>query len=196
MNTEPKQRNVVVTRVFDAPVEQVWKAWVEPGMVRQWWGPESFTCPLAEMDFREGGTSLVCMRAPQEFGGQDLYNTWTYEEIVPMRRLVYILRFTDKDGKAFDPAEMGLPPGVPKEVRNINTFKDLGIEARFVDASDPQNFAKQIDAKHALFLFDSCFSGTFFKMRAAPESISLKTAQPVHTLPSVSSPAPGSPGKT
>jgi len=126
MTPEPKKRNVVVTRVFDAPVEQVWKAWSEPGYVMQWWGPEGFTCPLAEMDIREGGTSLVCMRAPKEFGGQDFYNTWTYEEIAPMKRLVYILRFTGKDGKAFDPAEMGLPPGIPKEVRNVNVFKDLG----------------------------------------------------------------------
>jgi len=126
MNTEPKKRDVVVTRVFDAPVDLVWKAWVEPEMVKQWWGPEGFTCTLAEMDFREGGTSLVCMRAPMEFGGQDMYNTWTYEEIVPMKRLVYILRFTDKDGKALDPAEMGMPPGIPKEVRNVNIFKDLG----------------------------------------------------------------------
>ncbi len=126
MTTEPKTRDVVVTRVFDAPVEQVWKAWIEPTMVKRWWGPEGFTCTLAEMDFREGGTSLVCMRAPIEFGGQDLYNTWTYEEIVPMKRLVYILRFTDKDGKAFDPAEMGMTPGIPKEVRNVNIFKDLG----------------------------------------------------------------------
>ncbi len=127
MSTEPKTRDVVVTRIFDAPVEQVWNAWVEPEMVKQWWGAEGFTCTLAEMDFRKGGTSLVCMRAPVEFGGQDLYNTWTYEEIVPMKRLVYILRFTDQDGKAFDPAELGIiTPGIPKEVRNVNIFKDLG----------------------------------------------------------------------
>ena len=43
-----------------------------------------------------------------------------------MKRLVYILRFTDKDGKAFDPAEMSMPPGIPKEVRNVNTFKAEG----------------------------------------------------------------------
>jgi uncharacterized protein YecT (DUF1311 family) len=42
-----------------------------------------------------------------------------------------------------------------------------------------EGYAKQIRAKHALFVFDACFSGTFFKMRAAPEVIALKTAQPV-----------------
>lgn len=126
MSAEPKTSDLVVIRVFDAPIEQAWKAWVEPEMVMQWWGPTGFTCPVARMDFRVGGTSLVCMRAPKEFGGQDMYNTWTYEEIVPMKRLVYMLRFADKDGNMVEPVEQGLPPEMPKEVRNEVTFKDLG----------------------------------------------------------------------
>jgi uncharacterized protein YndB with AHSA1/START domain len=121
-----KKCNLVVTRVFDAPIERVWRAWVEPEMVKQWWGPDGFTCPLAEIDFRQGGTSLVCMRAPEEYGGQDMYNTWTYQEIVPMERFVYILCFADKYGNMMDPAHQGLPPEVPKEVRNEVTFKQLG----------------------------------------------------------------------
>jgi len=126
MNTEPEKRDLVVTRVFDAPVKQVWKAWSEPDHVMRWWGPDGFACPIAKMDFREGGTSLVCMRAPKEFGGQDMFNTWTYEKIVPMKRFVYILRFADKDGNVMDPSEQGLPPEMPKEVRNEVTFKELG----------------------------------------------------------------------
>jgi uncharacterized protein YndB with AHSA1/START domain len=126
MSTGTKTYDMVVTRILDAPIELVWKAWSDPQYVMQWWGPADFTCPLAEMDFREGGTSLVCMRAPLEFGGQDMYNTWTYMEIMPPQRFEYILHFTDKDRKAFDPAEIGLPAGIPKEVRNVNTFTDLG----------------------------------------------------------------------
>jgi uncharacterized protein YndB with AHSA1/START domain len=125
MNAETKPRTVLVTRVFDAPIDQVWKAWVEPELVRQWWGPTGFTCFLAEMDFREGGSSLVGMRADPEFGGQDMYNTWTYQKILPTKRIEYIQNFTDKEGKAFDPANMGFPAGVPKEVRTANVFKDL-----------------------------------------------------------------------
>jgi uncharacterized protein YndB with AHSA1/START domain len=95
-------------------------------MVKQWWGPTGFTCPVAKMDFREGGTSLVCMRAPAEFGGQDMYNTWAYRKIVPMQSIEYILNFTDKDGKVIDPMSVGLPPEMPREVRNLVTLKDLG----------------------------------------------------------------------
>ena len=77
---------IVIERIFDAPRELVWKAWTEPDHVMRWWGPQGFTCPLARLDFREGGRSLVCMRAPTEFGGQDMYSTWTYTKIVPSRR--------------------------------------------------------------------------------------------------------------
>lgn len=126
MTNNDQQRSVVVTRLFDAPIEEVWKAWSEPTYVRLWWGPTGFTCPLAEMDFREGGTSLVCMRAPQEFGGQDLYNTWTYTKIVPHERIEYTFNFSDKDGKKRTPAQEGVPAGVPEDGHHIVTFKDIG----------------------------------------------------------------------
>jgi uncharacterized protein YndB with AHSA1/START domain len=115
-------KNVVVTRIFDAPVEVVWNAWVEPELVKQWWGPAGFTAPVAEMDFREGGRSLVCMRAPAEYGGQDLYNTWTYRRIVPMREIEFVQHFADQDGNRIDPASLGLPPGIPEDVRHVITF--------------------------------------------------------------------------
>lgn len=118
--------DVVVTRVLNAPVERVWQAWSSSEDVMRWWGPAGFTAPLARMDFREGGTSLVCMRAPEEYGGQDMYNTWTYQEIVPHQRIEFILNFSDKDGRALDPAEAGIPPGVPKGVRHVVTFKPAG----------------------------------------------------------------------
>jgi uncharacterized protein YndB with AHSA1/START domain len=131
-----KKRNLVVTCVFDASIEQVWGAWIEPELLKWWWGPDGFTCPLAEMDFRVGGTSLVCMRAPAEYGGQDMYNTWTYQEIVPMERFVYILCFADKYGNIIDPTQQGLPPEMPKEVRNQVAFKDLGDERTEVTVTE------------------------------------------------------------
>jgi uncharacterized protein YndB with AHSA1/START domain len=117
--------NVVVTRILDAPVRQVWKAWSDSDYVRRWWGPTGFTCPLAEMDFREGGTSLVCMRAPKEYGGQDLYNTWTYRKIDTHKLIEFIQHFTDQDRAQLDPAQIGIPAGVPKEVRHVISFREL-----------------------------------------------------------------------
>jgi uncharacterized protein YndB with AHSA1/START domain len=119
-------KTLSVTRTFDAPVASVWKHWSDSDKVMKWWGPKGFTSPLAKMDFREGGVSLVCMRAPQEFGGFDMYNTWTYKKIVPHERIEFVLNFSDKDGNKLDPAKIGLPPGIPQDVPHIITFKALG----------------------------------------------------------------------
>ena len=45
-----EKRDVVITRTFDAPVEQVWKAWTEPEFVMRWWGPTGFTSPSCKMN--------------------------------------------------------------------------------------------------------------------------------------------------
>jgi uncharacterized protein YndB with AHSA1/START domain len=116
-------RDLVVTRVFDAPVERVWQAWTESELVMRWWGPQGFTSPLARMDVREGGTSLVCMRSPQ---GQDLYNTWAYTRIVPLQQIEFIQNFSDQDGNKVHPAQIGLPPDIPQDVRNLVEFKSVG----------------------------------------------------------------------
>lgn len=126
MSTRLQTREFAVIRIIEAPLEQVWRAWSDPLYVMRWWGPLGFTCPLARMDFREGGTSLVSMHAPLEEGGQILYNTWTYRRIVPPERFEYILNFTDENGQKIDPAEIGLPAGIPPEVYNVNLFNDLG----------------------------------------------------------------------
>jgi uncharacterized protein YndB with AHSA1/START domain len=123
MNAAPRVRDLVFTRVFNASVEQVWKAWTDPSLVMQWWGPDGFTSPLARLDFREGGTSLVCMSSPQ-FG--DMYSTWHYQEIMPMQRIDYIHNLADKDGNKIDPTAVGMPPDFPQDQRNLVTFKDLG----------------------------------------------------------------------
>jgi hypothetical protein len=66
------------------------------------------------------------MRAPKEFGGQDMYSTWTYTKIVPLREIEYLHHFADKAGNRVAPATLGLPPDMPEEVRSRVTFKGVG----------------------------------------------------------------------
>lgn len=115
--------DLTVTRTFDVPVEQVWQAWTDAEYVKQWWGPAGFTAPIAAMDVREGGTSLVCMRTPD---GHDLYNTWTYQQVAPPKRLEFVMGFADENGAAVDPAALGLPPDIPSTVRHVVTFERVG----------------------------------------------------------------------
>ncbi len=97
--------------------------WTESDKVKQWWGPDHFTCPLGDIDFREGGTSLVCMRS-KEYGDQ--YSIWRYTKIAPMKRIEYILNLADKDGNKIEPASIGMPAEFPQDLLNIVTFEDLG----------------------------------------------------------------------
>jgi uncharacterized protein YndB with AHSA1/START domain len=122
MVTNSEKHNLVFNRVFEAPIEQVWKVWSEPEYVKQWWGPRGFTAPLARMDFRPGGTSLVCMSSPQ-FGDQ--YSTWHYRNIVPMECIEFILNLSDQDGNEIDPATIGMPADFPRDMRNTVSFKAI-----------------------------------------------------------------------
>ena len=122
-----EKRDVVITRTFDAPVEQVWKAWTEPEFVMRWWGPTGFTSPSCKIDFRVGGKYLFHMRAPKDFqGGQDFYTAGVYTKIVPLKLIEFTQGLADKGGKPIDPGSMGMPPDFPKEIPSSLSFKQVG----------------------------------------------------------------------
>ena len=122
-----EKRDVVITRTFDAPVEQVWKAWTEPELVMRWWGPTGFTSPSCKIDFRVGGKYLFHMRAPKDFqGGQDFYTAGVYTKIVPLKLIEFTQGLADKGGKPIDPGSMGMPPDFPKEILSSLSFKQVG----------------------------------------------------------------------
>ena len=58
------ERELVLTRIIAAPRARLFRAWTEPGLLKQWFAPLPWTTPHAELDVRPGGTSLVVMRDP------------------------------------------------------------------------------------------------------------------------------------
>jgi uncharacterized protein YndB with AHSA1/START domain len=80
-------REIVTTRLIDAPRELVFAAWTEAKHVGQWFGPDGFTTITHSMDVRPGGVWRFTMRGPD---GKDWPNVVTYEEVVPPERLVYV----------------------------------------------------------------------------------------------------------
>jgi len=122
-----EKRDVVITRVFDAPVETVWKAWTGPEFVKRWWGPTGFTSHSCKIDFRVGGKYVFHMRAPKDFqGGQDFYTAGVYKKIVPLQLIEFTQGLSDKDGNPIDPAAMRMPPDFPKEIPSSLVFKRVG----------------------------------------------------------------------
>ena len=65
-NQDVKKEDLIVTRIIDAPVEQVWRAWTDPEYVKRWWGPKDYTSPSCKIDLRVGGKYLFSMRAPED----------------------------------------------------------------------------------------------------------------------------------
>jgi uncharacterized protein YndB with AHSA1/START domain len=127
-----KKQEIVVTRVFDSPIELVWKAWTDPELVMLWWGPTNYTSPMCKIDLREGGKYLFCMRAPKEQGGLDYYSTGVYKKIVPLERLEFTQCLSDKDGNVIDPSQIGMPPDFPKVVNFEIDFKDKGGKTELI----------------------------------------------------------------
>lgn len=84
-------RELVLTRLIDAPREKLYRAWTEPALLKQWIAPLPYTTPMAELDVRPGGTNLIVMRGPD---GQDMPNRGVYLEVVPNERLVVTDAFT------------------------------------------------------------------------------------------------------
>lgn len=105
-------RELVLTRIIDAPREKVYRCWTEPELMKLWFVPKPWTTRHVEVDLRPGGTSLIVMADPD---GNEFPNPGVYLEVVPNERLV----FTDAFLAGWEPSEKPFMVG-------IITFEDQG----------------------------------------------------------------------
>jgi uncharacterized protein YndB with AHSA1/START domain len=138
-------REMVITRIFDAPARIVFDAWTKPELFMRWWAPKSMGVPLlsCEMDVRTGGAYRI------EFG-QDPANAWAffgkYIEVIPGSRLVWTneegedgavttVTFEERGGKtlltfhelypskeALDEALIGMEGGMPEQFAQLDVL--------------------------------------------------------------------------
>jgi uncharacterized protein YndB with AHSA1/START domain len=101
---ERSARELVVTRVFDAPLALVYEAWTDPRHVAQWWKPKGFATPyVLAMDVRVGGEWRIRMPA---LDGTHCTAYGVYREVVPNLRLAWDDFCDDNDGKFFHKAHV------------------------------------------------------------------------------------------
>jgi uncharacterized protein YndB with AHSA1/START domain len=93
--TAPSDREIVMTRVFDAPRRLVYEAFTKPELVKLWLGPRGWSLVVCEMDLRVGGAYRFVGRVP---GGSDLSWGGIYREIVPAERIVHTEAFDGYPG--------------------------------------------------------------------------------------------------
>ena len=143
--TTSTKQELVITRVFDAPRELVWRAWTEPEQVMRWWGPKGYTSPACEIDLRVGGRYLWCMRSPE---GQDLWSTGVYREIVPLERIVCTNSFADENGNVVPASHYGITADLPLELLTTVTFEELDGKTKLtLKHSIPVPVAEQVGAR-------------------------------------------------
>ncbi len=109
-----EDEGLVITRDFDAPAEEIWRAWTEPDYLATWWGPKDFTIPVCKIDFRLGGKNLICMRSPE---GKDFWSTGEYSEILPGRGFTCSDSFADQEGNVVPATYYGFEEEMPLEMR-------------------------------------------------------------------------------
>jgi len=147
----------VITRVFDAPRELVWKAWTESERLAQWWGPKGFTMGVVKLDLRPNGVIHYSMRTPD---GREMWGKIVYREIAAPERIVFVNSFSDAQGNL---TRHPLSLTWPLEVLNTLTLSKQEGKTMLTLRGGPIN-ATEEERKTFEAGFESMkqgFSGTF-----------------------------------
>ncbi|MCA1405597.1 SRPBCC family protein [Ensifer sp. IC3342] len=111
------ERELVLTRLIDAPREKVYRAFTDAELLKQWFAPLPWTITEAELNVRPGGTNRFVMRSPE---GELYPNQGVYLEVVPNEKLV----LTDAYTEAWKPSEKPF-------MTAILTFEDENGKTRY-----------------------------------------------------------------
>jgi uncharacterized protein YndB with AHSA1/START domain len=120
-------REVLITRVFDAPRELVFQAWTDPGQLPRWFAPRGCTIDFAALDLRPGGSFHSCIHTPD---GHDCWCKGVYREIVAPERIVFTMAIADEQGNLLGPVEAGMDPDWPRETVVTVTFAEQGNQTK------------------------------------------------------------------
>ena len=110
-------KELTITRIFNAPRELVWKTWTDQKHIEQWWGPKGFTNPVCDWNAKVGGEILIHMKAPD---GVIYPMDGKFHEIINFEKIVFTSAALDKNGKHLF------------EVMNTITFIEEGIKTKLI----------------------------------------------------------------
>ncbi len=107
---QPGGREIVITTMYDAPREMVWRAYTEPDLIKQWWGPRELTTNIDQLDVRAGGVWRFVQKDPRgnEYAFRGVFHTVTRPELIiqtfewegmPGHVSLQVARFDEKDGR-------------------------------------------------------------------------------------------------
>lgn len=158
----PIERELVITHVFDAPRELVWKAFAESDRLARWWGPTGFTMLVHSIDFRPGGAFHYAMRSPE---GHVMWGRFVYRDIQAPERIVFITSFSDEAGAI---TRAPFSPTWPLEILNTLTLTEAKGKTTVVLRGGPINATDEERATfwNAQESLRQGFAGTFDQLAA------------------------------
>lgn len=125
--TSPSQNthDFVITRLFDAPRDLVWKAFTEADRMAAWWGPPGTTLRHSSLDMRPGGRYHFNSEFPD---GNSVWGLFVYQEVSPQERIVYLHSFSNEAGEVTD-SPFGGP--WPARLHTTMLFAEMGDKTEF-----------------------------------------------------------------
>lgn len=124
---------LVITRLFDAPRDQVFLAWSEAERLAQWWGPKGFALRVCRLEMRPEGMFHYVIASPE---GHQMWGRFVYRDITPPERLVFISSFSDE---AASIGRHPLSPTWPLEIQNTLTLAEKDGKTTLTMVAIPVN---------------------------------------------------------
>ena len=140
---------VEVTTDINASIEQVWNAWKDTDLIKQWWGPANFTCPFAENDFRIDGKYLYAMKSKE---GEEMWGTGVFKEIFPFELIVCTDQFSDENGDVISAEQAGMS----EEWHGLDTFI---FSVKFTKTSENSTTIQLVHEGIPASMHDECVDG-------------------------------------
>ncbi|ACX66113.1 SRPBCC domain-containing protein [Paenibacillus sp. FSL H8-0457] len=165
--TEQSKQGLLLSRVFNAPRELVFKVWTDPEHFGKWWGPQGFSLDVIKMDVRPGGMFLGCQKSPD--GSQAMWGKFVYQEVIEPEKLVFIQSFSDEEGNTI---RAPFNANWPLEIMNIITFEEIDGKTTLTMQGGPVNAtAEELAAFDEMApMVKQGFGGTFDQLAEYLES--------------------------
>lgn len=165
--TEQSKQGLLLSHVFNAPRELVFKVWTDPEHFGKWWGPQGYSLEVITMDVRPGGMFLGCQKSPD--GNQTMWGKFVYQEVFVPEKLVFIQSFSDEEGNTI---RAPFNANWPLEIMNIITLEEIDGKTTLTMQGGPVNATAEEQAA-----FDGMapmvkqgFGGTFDQLAQYLES--------------------------
>ncbi|MDM5155048.1 SRPBCC domain-containing protein [Bacillus sp. DX1.1] len=126
-----EENKLIITRIFDAPRDLVFKMWTDSEHLKHWWGPKGLTMHIAKLDLCSDGVFHYSMKSPD---GQEMWGKFVYREISAPDKLVFINSFSDEEGNT---VRAPFSPTWPLEIQNTLIFSEEEGKTKLIMQGTP-----------------------------------------------------------